>query len=171
MPRCGRIHEREVDDHAGVGHGRDVPWNPNIPLATDIWEREWGRLQIGILRAKLYINEQSTIHIQFQMESLRKDEQIERTEDDIMMFSLVEMVRAETLCGGSICLTLTTGNTLSERDKVDPRWTPAIPQHWNISLIPCCHVWQLEPVSTLYPFVLVLFAVSLTHSKSTGSMQ
>lgn len=101
------------------------------------------RLEMGILRAKLYtvsmIN-QSTIHLQFQMESLRKDEQIERTEDDIMMFSLVEMVRAETLCGGSICLTLTTGNTLSERDKVDPRWTPAIPQHWNISLIPCCHV-------------------------------
>lgn len=35
-PDPRRVHERARDDHAGVGHGRDVPRYPNVPLATGI---------------------------------------------------------------------------------------------------------------------------------------
>lgn len=35
-PDPRRVDERARDDHAGVGHGRDVPRYPNVPLATGI---------------------------------------------------------------------------------------------------------------------------------------
>ena len=35
-PDAGRIHEGARDDHTGVRHGRDVPRDPNVPLATGI---------------------------------------------------------------------------------------------------------------------------------------
>lgn len=37
-PDAGRVHEGARDDHAGVRHGRDVPRNPDVPLAAAICE-------------------------------------------------------------------------------------------------------------------------------------
>ena len=58
----------------------------SLGTQTFHWDRE-GVLEMGLLRAKLYINEQSTIHEQFQKESLRKDEQREQREREQRIIS------------------------------------------------------------------------------------